>query len=169
MNEIPQNVAGWLASPKLDGVRSFWTGSAFISRNGRVFTPPASWLAGMPPCRLDGELYAGLNSFETLVSSIQRKRNPWENVTFQVFDLAVMRVPIESRLATLASLTLPPHCRVVPHRPLADLDDLDAMEAGIVAAGGEGVCIRAPGSFYRPNGFLKVKRLFPDLNRSHLD
>jgi ATP-dependent DNA ligase len=51
----------------------------------------------------------------------------------------------------------------------SDDDDLDAMEAGIVAQGGEGVCIRAPGSFYRPNGFLKVKRLFPDINRSHLD
>ena len=37
------------------------------------------------------------------------------------------------------------------------------------AAGGEGVCLRAPHSFYRPGDFIKVKRLFPDLNRAHLD
>jgi DNA ligase-1 len=123
----------------------------------------------MPTCRLDGELYAGIQSFDELVSAIQRNRNPWENVTFQIFDLGQLRQPIESRLAALASLPLPPHCQLVPHRPLEDLDDLDRMEAEIVAAGGEGVCIREPGSFYRPNGFLKVKRLFPDLNRSILD
>jgi DNA ligase-1 len=169
VNEIPQNVAGWLASPKLDGCRCFWTGNTFASRHGRIFTPPASWLAGMPACRLDGELYAGIQSFDELVSAIQRNRNPWENVTFQIFDLGQLRQPIESRLAALASLPLPPHCQLVPHRPLEGLDDLDRMEAEIVAAGGEGVCIREPGSFYRPNGFLKVKRLFPDLNRSILD
>jgi DNA ligase-1 len=169
MNDIPQNVAGWLASPKLDGVRCLFTGSAFVSRHGRIFTPPASWLAGMPACRLDGELYAGIQSFDELVSAIQRKRNPWENVTFQIFDLAQLRQPIESRLAKLATLTLPLHCQLVPHRPLAGMNDLDRMEAEIVAAGGEGVCIREPGSTYRPNGFLKVKRLFPDLNRSILD
>jgi DNA ligase-1 len=169
MNQIPQNVAGWLASPKLDGVRSFWTGSAFISRNGRVFTPPASWLAGMPACRLDGELYAGLNSFETLVSIIQKRGSEWEGITFQVFDLAQLRQPIEARLATLAALPLPPHCQLVPHRPLADLDDLDKMESAIVLSGGEGVCLREPGSFYRPGNFWKIKRQHPDLKRNHLD
>lgn len=169
MNEIPENITGWLASPKLDGCRCFWTGNAFASRHGRIFTPPAAWLAGMPACRLDGELYAGIQSFDELVSTIQKRGSEWEGITFQVFDLAQLRQPIESRLATLASLSLPAHCQLVPHRPLTGHDDLDRMEAEIVAAGGEGVCIRPPGSFYRPNGFTKIKRLFPDLNRSHLD
>jgi DNA ligase 1 len=169
MNKIPANVAGWLASPKIDGVRCLFTGSAFVSRHGRIFTPPASWLAGMPACRLDGELYAGIQSFDELVSAIQRKRNPWENVTFQVFDLAQLRQPIESRLAMLAGLDLPGHCQIVPHRPLADHADLDRMESDIVARGGEGVCIRPPGSYYAPSNFIKVKRIFPDLNRSVLD
>jgi DNA ligase-1 len=169
MNGIPANPAGWLASEKLDGVRCTFTGHAFTSRHGNIFTPPASWLAGMPACRLDGELYAGIQSFDELVSTIQKRGSEWEGITFQVFDLAQLRQPIESRLATLAALPLPPHCKLVLHRPLTGHDDLDAMEAEIVAAGGEGVCLRAPGSFYRPNGFLKVKRLFPDLNRSILD
>lgn len=169
MNDLPQNVTGWLASPKLDGVRCIFTGSAFVSRHGNIFTPPASWLAGMPACRLDGELFTKNGAFDELVSAIQRKRNPWENVTYRIFDLAQLRQPIESRLATLATLTLPGHCQLVPHRPLAGMNDLDRMEGEIVAAGGEGVCIRPPGSYYKPSNFLKVKRLFPDLDRSVLD
>jgi ATP-dependent DNA ligase len=103
----------------------------------------------MPACRLDGELYAGIQSFDELVSTIQKRGSEWEGITFQVFDLAQLRQPIESRLATLAALPLPPHCKLVLHRPLTGHDDLDAMEAEIVAAGGEGVCLRAPGSLNR--------------------
>lgn len=169
MNGIPANPDGWLASEKLDGVRCTFTGHAFTSRHGNIFTPPASWFEGMPSARLDGELWMGNGTFDELVSAIQRKRNPWENVRFMIFDLAVMRHPIESRLATLASLPLPPHCQLVPHRPLAGMDDLDAMEADIVAAGGEGLILRAPGSYYAPSNFRKVKRIFPDLDRSILD
>jgi DNA ligase-1 len=169
MNGIPANPAGWLASEKLDGVRCTFTGHAFTSRHGNIFTPPASWFEGMPAARLDGELYAGIQSFDELVSTIQKRGSEWEGITFQVFDLAVMRQPIESRLATLASLALPPHCKLVPHRPLAGMDDLDRMEAEIVAAGGEGLILRAPNSYYAPSNFRKVKRLFPDLDRSILD
>ena len=169
MNSIPANPAGWHASEKLDGVRCTFTGHAFTSRHGNIFTPPASWFEGMPAARLDGELWMGNGTFDELVSSIQRKRNPWENVRFMIFDLAVMRQPIESRLATLASLSLPPHCQLVPHRPLTGHDDLDSMEAEIVAAGGEGLILRAPNSYYAPSNFQKVKRLHRDLNRSVLD
>jgi DNA ligase-1 len=156
-------------SEKLDGARCIFTGTAFLSRNGHRFTPPVFWLEGMPPCRLDGELYAGKQSFETLVSTIQRKGSEWDGITFQIFDLAAPRMPIEARLATLAKLPLPPHCGLVPHRPCRGAQDLDDAEAAIVAAGGEGLCIRPPGSRYRPGNFIKIKRLFPDLNRSHLD
>ena len=165
MNEIPDNITDYLASEKMDGVRSFWTGSEFITRHGNILSVPAWFKAGMPSVRLDGELFTKRGDFDGLVSAIQRKRNPWESVTFQIFDLAQLRQPIEARLTTLATLTLPPHCQIVPHRPLVDLADLDAMESEIVAQGGEGVCIRPPGSYYSPNGFTKIKRIFPDLQR----
>lgn len=165
MNEIPENITDYLASEKLDGIRGIWTGSEFITRHGNVLSVPEWFKEGMPSVRLDGEIYAGLNSFDELVSTIQKRGSEWGGITFQIFDLAALRQPIEARLATLDSLTLPPHCQLVPHRPLADLADLDRMEAEIVAAGGEGVCLRAAGSFYTPNNFIKIKRLFPDLER----
>jgi len=169
MNEIPLDPRGWWISEKLDGCRCIWTGERFLSRNGRDFRPPPHWLAGMPPVRLDGELFAGRGGFDFLVSQIQRKGSEWEGITFEVFDLAELRQPIEQRIAALLRLPLPSHCRLVQHRACAGAGDLDATEAAIVAAGGEGLCLREPGSCYRPNNFLKVKRLFPDLNRSQLD
>lgn len=161
--------AGWWLSPKLDGARCIWTGTRFQSRNGHDFRPPPWWLKGMPPCRLDGELYAGKQSFETLVSVIQTKGSDWQGITFQVFDLAALRMPIEARHAALGRLQLPPWVQLVPHRVCRSQADLDAEESAIVQAGGEGVCLREPGSNYRPGNFVKVKRLHADLNRSILD
>jgi ATP-dependent DNA ligase len=47
--------------------------------------------------------------------------------------------------------------------------DLDAEESAVVEGGGEGLVIRHPDSHWRPGGFTKIKRIFPDLNRSQLD
>jgi ATP-dependent DNA ligase len=86
-----------------------------------------------------------------------------------VFDLARLNVPIEQRHAALERLRLPPWVEVIKHRHCLSQDDLDATEAAVVSAGGEGLCIRPPRSFYSPSCFVKVKRLHPDLNRSQLD
>ena len=170
MSAFPSNPAGMLMSEKMDGCRCIFDGHGnFMSRNGHVFQAPDWFKAGMPAHRLDGELWNHRGGFDELVSAIQRKRNPWEGVSFQVFDLAVLRVPIEARHAVLGRLVLPPHVQLVPHRVCRSQADLDATEAEIVAAGGEGVCLREPGSDYTPGGFVKVKRLFPEKNRSILD
>lgn len=170
MTSIPMDPAGMLASEKLDGCRCIYDGNGnFLSRNGHAFKCPAWFKMGMPSVRLDGEFYAGRGGFDHLVSEIQRKKSDWRGITFQVFDLAVLRVPIEARHAALGRLRLPPHVQLVPHRVCASMTDLDAMEREIVTGGGEGVCLRDAGSFYSPGGLVKVKRLFPDLNRSILD
>jgi len=169
MNPLPSNPAGWLLSEKLDGVFCRWNGEAFMSRHGNTFTPPDWFMEGMPPVMLDGELWTQRGGFDELVSSIQRKLDPWAGVSFQVFDMAVLRVPIEARIARLQSLALPPQAALVAHRPCLGNADLDETEAATVAAGGEGLILREAGSFYSPRNFLKVKRLFPDLDRSTLD
>jgi DNA ligase-1 len=161
---------GFWLSEKLDGARCFYDGHGnFISRHGRLFTAPEWFAAGMPPHRLDGELYMGRDSFGSLVSTMQRKGSDWQGVQFHIFDLASPRQPVETRLAVLSGLSLPPQAHLVPHRLCTGIADLDATETSIVANGGEGLCLRAPGSFYRPQNYIKVKRLFPDLDRSVLD
>ena len=164
MNEIPADLENYLASEKLDGIRAFWTGAEFQTRHGNILKAPKWFKKGMPDCRLDGEIWMGRGTFVQLQSSLQKKNGDWSGVRFAVFDLAVMRVATEDRIASLASIILPAHCELVAH---VEVDDagLDAMEADIVTNGGEGVCLRHKREFYLPCNFIKVKRIFPDLER----
>lgn len=169
MTTIPHDPAGWILQEKFDGVFVRWSGTAFLSRNGRRFSPPAHWYRGMPSHPLDGELWNCRGGFDELVSSIQRKREPWQGVRFVAFDVPVLRVPFSRRVAMLGGLRLPDHVTAAPCRVCLSRDDLDAEEAAVVKGGGEGLVIRHPDSIWRPGGFVKVKRLHADLDRSTLD
>ena len=163
MNEIPSNLSEYLASEKLDGVRCIWDGYDFFTRHGKLLSPPAWFLAGMPEgVRLDGELYMGRGTFSALQSAMQRKGGDWAGIQFHVFDLAEMRMATTDRIAKMQTINLPAHCPLVDH---LEITNLDAMEADIVANGGEGVCLRLKSGTYSPFNFIKVKRLFPDLER----
>ena len=43
-----QDVKGWLISEKLDGVRSVWTGTELLSRNGKKFFAPEWFTRQLP-------------------------------------------------------------------------------------------------------------------------
>lgn len=47
---------GWWLSEKLDGVRAYWDGHAFISRLGNTYVAPEWFAEGLPDHPLDGEL-----------------------------------------------------------------------------------------------------------------
>src|SRR5262249_29125649 len=53
------NLAGWWMSEKLDGVRAYWTGKGFLSRQGNVYHAPDWFVQGLPDVPLDGELWLG--------------------------------------------------------------------------------------------------------------
>lgn len=169
MNPTLPDPAGMLMSEKLDGVRALWTGERLLSRHGRDLNPPTWFIDGLPPCRLDGELWMGNGSFDSLVTTIQRKKSDWQDVRYMVFDLAQLRTPIEARHEALALLHLPLHVQLIPHRVCRSQDDLDAAEVDVVNGGGEGLVLRRPCSLYRPQDFIKVKRLHREIDRSVLD
>src|SRR5712675_1526836 len=50
---------GWWLSEKLDGVRAYWDGRQFLSRQGNLFHAPDFFVAGLPATPLDGELWLG--------------------------------------------------------------------------------------------------------------
>jgi len=167
IDELP-NCTGWLASEKLDGVRAIWTGECFITRQGKMLKPPTWFTAKMPSVRLDGEIYMGRGRFNELQRAMQIKGGDWSGFEYHVFDLAELRTPIEARLQKLKSIKLPSHVKLVSHVVLSSNRELDEMEKAIVDGGGEGVVIRAAGSSYKgvfDYNMVKVKRLFPDLER----
>ena len=161
---------GWMASEKLDGVNACAADGRLRSRNARPFHAPVSFMAGLPAdVRLIGELYMGRNTFPRLVSTIQRKASDWRGITFQIFDCDLPGGFAE-RMATLSTMALPPHVVIIKQRIIRNAGEVDAWETEVVRGGGEGLVLRRPCAEFRPgHGVVRVKRLFPDLNRSALD
>src|SRR5580658_9321513 len=51
------DLTGWLMSEKLDGVRAYWDGKQFLSRQGNLYRAPDWFIEGLPSVPLDGELW----------------------------------------------------------------------------------------------------------------
>lgn len=111
------NIANWFISQKLDGMRAFWDGgisrglfandvpfanvekdsrllerpvaTGLWSRYGKVIYAPSWWLNRLPQITIDGELFAGVKSFQTLISTVKRREpndKDWESIRFMAFD-----------------------------------------------------------------------------------
>jgi DNA ligase-1 len=101
------DVKDYWVSEKLDGVRAYWDGHQFFSKNGNVYVAPAWFTQNMPDYALDGELWISRNTFDEL-SGIVRKKIPidleWRKVSYQVFDLPQNPAIFDVRLNTLNRL-----------------------------------------------------------------
>ena len=64
---------GWLLSEKLDGVRAFFDGRQFLSRQGNLFHAPDWFRTGLPDVPLNGELWLGRKKFQRTVSIVRRQ------------------------------------------------------------------------------------------------
>src|SRR5260370_746952 len=70
----------WWVSEKLDGIRAYWDGEAFWSREGNQFYPPAWFTAQLPKTPLDGELWLGRGRFYECSGVVKRKTPPLGDV-----------------------------------------------------------------------------------------
>lgn len=155
---------GWWMSEKLDGVRALWTGSGFVSRQGKPFHAPDWFVATLPAHPLDGELFVDRGLFHRTVSIVRRVDGgeAWRQVRYMVFDAPEQDGDFEARLAHLEGLSggWDDHVVLLDHRPCVGTDDLNAELARIEGLGGEGLMLRKPGSRYvagRSDTLLKVK------------
>lgn len=162
--------AGWWLSEKLDGVRCYWSGSRFYSRNGNQFLAPAFFTEKLPKTvSLDGELWMGRKMFQQCVGIIKRQDfkkydiNEWGKIVYIVFDAPTIKGKFEDRLHyiyNLAEKIQSPYMRAHEHRKCNGMQDLlDELEK-VEELGGEGIMLRQTGSFYehkRSNSLLKVK------------
>jgi DNA ligase-1 len=159
------DLAGWWLSEKLDGVRAYWTGKEFLSRQGNRYHAPDWFVAGLPDVPLDGELWLGRKMFQRAVSIVRRqdKSDHWKDIRFLVFDAPAQDEEFESRMAFVRKSIdkyRPPYAQPHPHELCKDIDHLRSELARIEALGGEGLMLRQPGSRYaigRSPTLLKVK------------
>jgi DNA ligase 1 len=159
---------GWWMSEKLDGVRAYWTGTHFYTRNGNPIHAPEWFTRSLPNIALDGELTAGRGAFQQTVSAV-RKQVPvdteWRSISFQVFDAPTVRGGCEARWAEMNRVvTGVPHVFALQQTRCSSPWHLAQVRAEIAALGGEGVMLREAGSAYeqRRTGALRKVKSFQD-------
>ena len=148
----------WAFEVKWDGVRAVaaWDGQRLEvrSRAGRPVLaryPELDRLAGFAPCILDGEIVAFDDEGRPSFGRLQQRQSRRTPISFMAFDLLFLgrpRVdePWASRREKLALLDLPaPY--VVPE---AVIGEGDALWAGVVEQGLEGMVGKRLDSPYRP-------------------
>ena len=89
---------GWWLSEKLDGVRAYWDGKRFLSRNGNRYVAPEWFTRGLPDTPLDGELWVGRKQFQRTVSIVRRgdAAELWREVATLAF-MATLLVAVSVR------------------------------------------------------------------------
>jgi DNA ligase 1 len=160
------DLAGWWMSEKLDGVRAYWDGRQFLSRQGNLFYAPDWFIEHLPDTPLDGELWLARKSFQRTVSIVRRqdKSDLWRELAYVVFDAPAVNDVFERRLDYLRdtlAISKSALVRVLEQQCCRDLDHLAEELARIDALGGEGLMLRQPGSRYeagRSATLLKIKR-----------
>jgi DNA ligase 1 len=163
--EAQRDPTGWWMSEKLDGIRAYWDGEAFISRLGNRFLAPDWFIADLPADTLDGELWVGRKQFQRTTSIVRSGAGSadWKDVSYVVFDAPEATGGFEARLEHVERVMTranPPHARFLEHVQCRGIDHLKAELARVEALGGEGLMLRQPGSSYaigRSSTLLKVK------------
>ncbi len=164
-----QNVGGWLASEKLDGVRAYWDGRNLLSRNGKILAAPEAWSAHFPPFALDGELYTARGEFEKIQSIVMDKMPSvaaWSEVKFYVFDVPEAGGGLLERLSELEKFIAKnpqagQNLKIIKQVKVKDNAEFAAFAEQIVAKGGEGAVAREPNALYerkRSKNALKYKK-----------
>jgi DNA ligase-1 len=166
--EHDMDLTGWWMSEKLDGVRAYWDGQQFVSRQGNRFQAPDWFREGLPDHPLDGELWVGRKQFRETISVVRSGAagERWKKVRFLVFDAPTLQSSFEERLQAVRAIVIPertPYAEPVNHELCRGVDHLREELSRVEGLGGEGLMLREPGSRYevgRSSTLLKVKSFF---------
>jgi DNA ligase-1 len=159
------DLTDWWMSEKLDGVRAYWDGKQFLSRQGNIYYAPDWFVEGLPSTPLDGELWIERKKFQRTVSIVRRqdKSDLWKEVRYLIFDAPAANGGFEERLHFIKDTLASGSAKFAgqhAHERCKSLEALHAELARIEALQGEGLMLRQPGSKYvagRSSTLLKVK------------
>ncbi|RZJ13407.1 MAG: DNA ligase [Rubrivivax sp.] len=152
----------YLVSEKLDGVRALWDGTTLRFRSGRKVAAPPWFLVALPKAPLDGELWMGRGSFDTLSGAVRRAEAvdaEWRRVSYRVFELPAGGGTFEQRVekleAVASDIVVP-----VEQQRFASNAELRLKLKQVVDLGGEGLMLHradAPVASGRSDLLLKLK------------
>ena len=159
------DLTGWWFSEKLDGVRAWWDGKQFLSRQGNRFHAPEWFTKDLPRITLDGELWIQRQAFQRTVGIVRRQNGGdlWKQLKFMVFDAPQVDAVFETRCDFLEMLfrdLRPRHAKVLDQHQCRRMAQLRDALRRVESQGGEGLMLRQPESRYeigRSHTLLKVK------------
>lgn len=163
--ETEHDPTGWWMSEKLDGVRAYWDGEAFVSRLGNRFLAPDWFVSELPADTLDGELWVGRKMFSRTISIVRSGAGgkEWKHVRYVVFDAPNARGGFEERISHVERVLTKagsPYASVHEHQVCEGFEHLHTELRRVEGLGGEGLMLRQPKSKYevgRSTSLLKVK------------
>lgn len=177
----------WLASRKLDGVRAL-----FYYKNGEIHTasrggthydystthlrnyePLIHFFKAHPNVILDGELFKRFKSLQEISGAARMELNAvdcqW--LEYWVYDCYIPEMSAIDRVRFLyENLKVPIYegedndepVKLLEHQPISGFKNIMELHDKYVSEGFEGVVIRDPDKFYKPNGrtndMIKVKK-----------
>ncbi|MES2676727.1 MAG: DNA ligase [Pseudomonadota bacterium] len=160
------DLAKYLVSEKLDGMRGYWDGKNLISKEGNIYHPPKWFTKNFPDQVFEGKLWIGRGKFEA-VSAIVRNDSDndddWRKIHFMLFDLPKHSGTFEQRLQALQELVTSansPYLKVIEQSPVSDQKALMKSLNEVVKNGGEGLVLHHKDALYqatRNDDLLKLK------------
>jgi DNA ligase 1 len=160
------DVAFYLVSEKIDGIRAFWDGQMLHTRNGNAINAPAWFIENFPAQALDGELWLGRGLFEQLSSTVRRQTPDdaeWRQVRYMIFELPQAPGSFRARAETLRNLIAKagvPWLQAVEQFELNNRRTLEQKLKEILKSGGEGLMLHRADALYttgRSDVLLKMK------------
>ncbi|MEA2050604.1 MAG: DNA ligase [Campylobacterota bacterium] len=165
-----QNISGWLMSEKLDGIRGYWDGKRFYTKNQKQLSVPKWFTKNFPPFALDGELWSKRDDFEFIQATVLDKipSNDWIKITFNIFEVPNAKGDFPKRLQK-AKEWFEKHpnryINIIKQIACKDEQHLQNYLDKIVKLKGEGIIVKDPNQNYhtgRSPHILKVKK-FQDM------
>jgi DNA ligase-1 len=160
------DVALYLVSEKIDGVRAFWDGQVLRTRRGHTINAPRWFTENFPAHALDGELWIARGQFDRLSATVRRQTpddREWRQVRYLVFELPQAPGTFRERARVLEKLVAAsgvPWLQSVEQFELASRAALAQQLDEILKVGGEGLMLHRADALYvtgRSDVLLKMK------------
>ncbi len=169
LSTLPVNTSGYYVSEKYDGVRAYWTGSQFLTRQGYHINAPEWFIANFPATPLDGELWIARNRFDDVSAAVRRyepNHDEWRLIKYMVFDLPKKNLAFYQRQELLKEEitdSTPNWLIPIKHTVFNSKEDMEAYFNEVVKGKGEGIMLNVGNATYksgRSNALIKVKPIF---------
>ncbi len=165
------NLAEYLVSEKLDGVRGYWDGEKLMSRQGNVINAPEWFIKKFPSEALEGELWINRSSFEKVSQTTRCQtcdNEAWRDVRFMIFDLPKSSEIFSKRYEAMKILVAQADSKYLQVIDQFEVEDAAALKKNlnlVIKNGGEGLMLHRKNSRYiakRTDDLLKLKTFEDD-------